>query len=87
MSKTYRHRNLIPMVTDGYNWVREAKSPKPVKAKRIEWLKKSVYTRLSMHRDNPRRNKQIRKNRRINKLICRGLCPEKIFPNWKLGYY
>ena len=53
----------------------------------FDWLAKSLYCRLMMHRDNPLRDKQIRQNRRINKLICRGLSREKIFPNWKVGYF
>ena len=88
MSRTQRNRNLFIKVTDGYNWVHEnGRAHMPIKTKRVDWLAKSLYCRLTMHRDDPLRDKQIRQNRRINKLICRGLSREKIFPNWKVGYF
>jgi hypothetical protein len=79
---------MLSKVADGYTWVRENdRSLKPVKVKEIDWVAKSLYATLTMHRDNPKRDKQVRKNRRINKLLCRGLCPDGKHPNWKVGCY
>lgn len=88
MSDTLRFRGTFCKVTDGQGWTRPFKKDVLTKAKKVSWSEwDHAWRRITRYRESIRRRAQIRKARRINRLICREIIPDTTLINWKRGYY
>lgn len=88
MSDTYRFCGTFHKVTDGGGWTRPFAKDVLTKAREVSWVEwDHAWRRMTRYRESIRRPAQIRKARRINRLICRGIVSDTTLINWKRGYY